>query len=367
LKGLPSYVGFDLFAGAGGLSNGLSQAGFKMNLGIEKDPNAAKTLQENHKNMKVIVQDIRSVDPIETARFAGINKKNITLIAGGPPCRGFSQSNRRTRNLQNPLNSLYKEFFRFVSKLRPKFFFLENVQGLKTLNGGIVLQDIIETGTKLGYYVNWKIVNATDYGVPQCRKRLIFIGSPETFECFNFKKRNHVTVREAIDDLPILENGNCLFSLKYSKNMDDDLSEFQMEMRKHTTNEVKNNWVTRNNSLVLERYNFIPEGGNWTNIPEKLMYNYKNLVNCHKWIYHRLKWDSSSISISNFRKNMLIHPEQNRGLSVREAARLQTFPDNYVFHGPLGSQQQQVANAVPTCLAKEIGKRILSYLMEGSS
>ena len=357
------HLGIDLFAGSGGISYGLLQAGFDMRLGIDIDPNFAFTLKENNKDMKVVVSDIRVLEPTEVVKSAGLRNKDIDRIVGGPPCRGFSQSNRRSRNLDNPLNNLYKEFFRFIRVLQPQIFLLENVAGLKTLHKGAVLQDILKIGEKLGYYLQWNIVNAEDFGVPQRRKRIIFIGTKQKADnLFEFKKNKPVTVRSALDDLPVLENGNVVDDLKYSR--DSKLSNYQKIMRMNNGNIVSNNLVTKNGKLVMERYNYIPPGGNWRSIPAQLMSNYKNPNNCHGWIYYRLKWDEPSVVISNFRKNMLIHPEQHRGLSVREAARLQSFPDYYLFYGPLTSQQQQVANAVPPLLAEKIGKNIIKYLRE---
>lgn len=178
------------------------------------------------------------------------------------------------------------------------------------------------------------------------------------------KENKAVTVRSALDDLPILENGNAVDELKYSR--DSKLSNYQKMMRKNNGNIVSNNLVTKNSALVVERYKYIPPGGNWKNIPPHLMSNYKNANNCHGWIYYRLIWDGPSVVISNFRKNMLIHPEQHRGLSVREAARLQSFPDDYIFYGPLGFQQQKVANACPPLLVEKIGKNIMKYLREAN-
>jgi DNA (cytosine-5)-methyltransferase 1 len=359
------YLGIDLFAGSGGISHGLLQAGLDMRLGIEIDPNFAVTLKENNKNMKVVVSDIRVIDPAEVVKSTGLRKKDIDLIVGGPPCQGFSQSNRRSRNLDNPLNNLYKEFFRFIRVLQPQVFLLENVAGLKTLHRGAVFRDILKTGEKVGYYVQWDVVNAEDFGVPQRRKRIIFIGTKQkTDNLFYVKENKAVTVRSALDDLPILENGNAVDELKYSR--DSKLSNYQKIMRKNNGNIVSNNLVTKNSALVVERYKYIPPGGNWKNIPPHLMSNYKNANNCHGWIYYRLIWDGPSVVISNFRKNMLIHPEQHRGLSVREAARLQSFPDDYIFYGPLGFQQQKVANACPPLLVEKIGNNIMKYLREAN-
>ena len=356
-----SPVGIDLFAGAGGLSYGLSQAGFNMALGIEINSNFAITLKENNRNMKVVMSNIKTVDPLEALKFAGVQKADLDIIVGGPPCRGFSQSNRRTRNLKNPLNHLYKEFFRFVKVLHPQAFLLENVAGIKTLQKGKVLQDILDRGNKLGYKVQWDEVNSEKFGVPQRRKRIIFIGAREKVNnLFTQEKNSIITVRSALNDLPILDNGNTVNELKYLKC--SNLTKYQKKMRKNNGDSVLNNLVTKNGALVLERYKHISPGGNWKCIPPYLLSNYRNPKNCHGWIYYRLKWDEPSVVVSNFRKNMLIHPKQDRGLSVREAARLQSFPDNYIFYGPLTSQQQQVANAVPPILAEKIGKNILNYL-----
>ncbi|MFW5895302.1 MAG: DNA cytosine methyltransferase, partial [archaeon] len=216
---------------------------------------------------------------------------------------------------------------------------------------------IIQIAEDLGYNVEWDIVNSKNYEVPQKRKRVIFIGSKSKIEgAFENDKNKTVTVRKAINDLPKVKNGNRKDILEYSKNK--NLSEYQKSMRNNGSSKVSNNKVTKNGELVRKRYKHIPPGGNWENIPDRLMKNYEDPSRCHSGIYHRLRWDEPSIVISNFRKNMLIHPEENRGLSVREAARLQSFPDNYIFKGPISSQQQQVANAVPPILAREIGKKI---------
>jgi len=357
----PSYIGVDLFAGAGGLSYGLSRAGFNMKLGIEIDSYCADTLSKNNSDMTVIVSNIQSVDPLEVMQACEVRKGELAIIAGGPPCRGFSQSNKRTRVLSNPLNSLYKEFFRFVKAIRPRVFLLENVKGLKTLQGGIVVKRILKIGRKLGYHVQWDVLDAADFGVPQYRKRIIFIGTSEKNESLlEHEEKEIVTVRESIDDLPILENGNSVDTLGYARK--GKLSHYQKSMRRKNGKMVSNNLVSKNNDLVVARYKHIPPGGNWTSIPLPLMSNYKHLDNCHRWIYYRLKWDAPSIVISNFRKNMLVHPEQDRGLSVREAARLQSFSDDYVFCGPLSAQQQMIANAVPPLLGEALGMNIKRML-----
>ena len=243
-------------------------------------------------------------------------------------------------------------------------FLFENVEGLRSIANGSVLQDILEISKKLGYQTNYWLTNSEDFGVPQRRKRVLFIGSrKEHFSLTDSLGKPFVSVRQAIDDLPSLENGNPNDVLAYKKST--CLSGYQKMMRsKNNRPTVKNNKVSKNGELAITRYKLIPQGANWQSLPKSLMSNYRNLKNCHGWIYYRLKWDEPSIVIGNFRKNMLIHPEEHRGLSVREAARLQSFPDDYIFYGNLGSQQQQIANAVPPLMAKAVGMQLQTALGE---
>lgn len=358
------YIGIDLFAGVGGLSYGLSAAGFDMRLGIESDPNASFNLKKNNKNIEILTIDIHKVDPSQIMKLECFQDQGIDIIVGGPPCQGFSQSNRRTHQIANPSNNLYKEYFKFIRTIKPEVFFLENVEGLMTLNKGEIFNDILHIGTKLGYNLQWNVVNSENFGVPQRRKRIIIIGTKNTtsISFLNINVNKIITVREAIDDLPLIENGNEKDILNYSKS--SQLSNYQNKMRINASNSVSNNLTSRNGDLIIERYKFIPQGGNWKDIPSYLFFNYKNPQNCHGSIYYRLKWDEPSVVLSNFRKNMLIHPEYHRGLSVREAARLQSFPDSYIFYGRLDYQQQLVANAVPPLLAEGIGRKISFYLKE---
>lgn len=355
-----SRIGIDLFAGAGGLSLGLSNAGFDMKLGIEKDKYAASTLQQNNPNKKVIVEDIQKLSPLTVLKKNGLNPSEIDLIAGGPPCQGFSKSNMRSRTIENPLNALYLEYFKFVKSIKPETFLFENVAGLTLQPHEVQYSEILNLAKKLGYKTQSAVVDSCNYGVPQQRKRVLIVGTKQKGENIfsNENGRSVTTVRDAISDLPFVENGNNLDEMPYHKNK--RLSQYQEKMRRDNGKKVHNNIVTRNSELILERYKHIPEGGNWENIPPSLMKNYKNPQNCHGWIYYRLKWDSPSVVISNFRKNMLIHPGYDRGLTVREAARLQSFPDNYIFYGTKESQQQQVANAVPPLMAETIGKKLIS-------
>jgi len=346
------HIGIDIFSGAGGLSLGAMNAGIIIPIAIEKEPNAAKTFQANHPDTKVITNDISNINPYS------LNIANPLIIFGGPPCQGFSLSNSKTRNEKNENNKLYREFIRFIKELKPKWFLFENVEGIVSFNKGETIKQIAQNFEELGYTINYKVLTASDYGVPQDRNRFILVGNKEGI-CFEFPKKDKVkiTVMDAISDLPTLANGQIDESLPYKNNSP---SPYAKKMRNGSRN-AKQNFVSRNNDLVLERYKHIKPGQNWKAIPDYLMQNYKNKNNCHSGIYKRLNPEVPSVVISNYRKNMLIHPDQDRGLSVREAARIQSFPDDFIFEGALMHIQQQIGNAVPPLLAEVIFKQIMNY------
>ncbi|MCL2246954.1 MAG: DNA cytosine methyltransferase [Lentimicrobiaceae bacterium] len=349
-KSSNTYTAIDLFSGAGGLSLGAQSAGFDVVVAVEKDKGAGLTFKKNHPNSIVMNDDIRDIN----TQLLNINP---FIIFGGPPCQGFSTSNTHTRNLDNKNNFLFEEFVRFVRELSPEWFLFENVEGIVSFNKGNTIKHIERCFTNLGYTVSSKVTCASDYSVPQNRNRFIMLGNKSGiyFEFPNGKKTK-ITVAEAIADLPDLENGQQLEIGDY-KNKG---SSYAKKMRKGSTKSLQN-YVSRNADYVIERYSYIGQGQNWRAIPERLMQNYKNSQNCHSGIYKRLDPDKPSVVISNYRKNMLIHPFQNRGLSVREAARLQSFPDTFIFEGSIMEIQQQIGNAVPPLMAEAIFKKILSY------
>ena len=277
---------------------------------------------------------------------------------GGPPCQGFSVSNSRTRNFKNPNNWLYKEFIRFIEHLNPEWVVIENVSGIKETEGGVFIDNILHELNILGFQVFYALLNASDYGVPQKRNRFIIVANRIGLE-YNFphKIKKRITVSEAIEDLPLVGNVNTIDQLRYSKN--EQVSE-NAKLLRNSAQSCSNNLVTRNSETIITRYKHVPQGGNWQNIPKELMQNYADRNRCHTGIYHRLLANQPSKVIGNFRKNMLIHPFVDRGLSVREAARLQSFPDRYIFQGSIGYQQQQVADAVPPLLAKKVFEEILN-------
>jgi len=339
----------DLFSGAGGMSIGAEMVGINVQLAVEFNKPAADTFRKNHSSAKVICEDIRKVAVPKEA-------KNPFVLFGGPPCQGFSVSNTKTRNLKNENNSLFKEFVRFVKEANPKWFVFENVEGFVSFQKGLVLEQLKREFEDLGYKISYSVLTASDYGVPQNRNRFFMVGNILDIDfAFPSKNKNRITVKQAINDLPYLENGGNFDKLPYKKGRN---SQYAKEMR-NGCKVATQNYVSRNKDYVVERYKHIPRGENWKAIPKELMANYKDLSNCHSGIYKRLDDKKPSVVIANYRKNMLIHPYQDRGLSVREAARLQSFPDCFEFKGSLMHIQQQIGNAVPPLLAKAIFQQII--------
>lgn len=345
-------IGVDIFAGAGGMSLGAEMAGIKVICAVERDKYAAETYQENHVNTQMINEDIYNI-----AELSGLGNKQIDILFGGAPCQGFSISNRRTNNSKNPTNWLYKEFVRMLKLYNPKWFVFENVTGLLELESGCFFQNMLLDFEKEGYTCSYSILNAQDLGIPQRRSRLFILGSNcgKKIELESLDTYPIVSVMEAIGDLPILENGADIDILPYYKLPESDYA----KMMRENMVECSGNLVSKNSKMVLERYKYIKQGQNWSAIPEELMKNYKDSSQCHTGIYYRLLENQPSVVIGNYRKSMLIHPKQDRGLSVREAARLQSFPDKYIFKGSIGYQQQQIGNAVPPLLAKYVFGKIM--------
>ena len=347
-------VAIDLFAGAGGMSVGATQVGIDVKLAVESDRYAARAYLQNHQQCEVFDDDIRKLTDDKIKRIP--HGADGTVVFGGPPCQGFSYSNTRTRTLGNSDNFLYKEFLRVVTIWQPDFVVFENVQGIVNIAKGWVMHEIIDGLNNLEYTTTWGILNALHFGVPQSRSRFFLIGSrkgpridlplPDT--------STPITVKEAIADLPSITNGEARDWLPYG----EPRSSAYAKRLRNRLRKCSGHLVTNNSSRVLDRYRFIPPGGNWQHIPAKMMENYTDRSRCHTGVYYRLRGDQPSVVIGNYRKNMLIHPTDHRGLSVREAARLQSFPDSYQFVGSIGFQQQQVGNAVPPRLAKRVFEQL---------
>jgi len=354
----PNFIGIDLFSGAGGMSVGAAAVGIKTKVAVELDKYAAITYKANHPDTDVFNDDIRK---FKLDNKVAANKNDVKILFGGPPCQGFSTSNQKTRNKENDVNWLFREYLRITKEARPDWVIVENVKGIIETENGYFFEQIKRQLKDLGYTTEAAVLNAADYGVPQIRNRVFIVGSLHGIK-YKFPEpttKKHLTVQDAIADLPVLDNGACFHELDYRETIKNN---YQKSIRKNSKKAV-NNLVTRNAKFVLDRYSHIPQGGNWENIPPRLMKNYKDFTRCHTGIYHRLRCDTPSVVIGNYRKNMLIHPTENRGLSVREAARIQSFPDDFHFYGSIGFQQQQVGNSVPPLLAKSLFKQLIEFAL----
>ena len=346
-----------MFSGAGGMSVGAESAGIAVRYAVEADPYAAATFAHNHRDTTLIQRDIRKVYARD---FSQISRDEQLILFGGPPCQGFSTSNQKNRDFKNENNWLFRDYLRLVRTVKPDWIVFENVKGLIETENGYFLDAVLSGFKKLGYQTNHFVLSSADFGVPQLRNRLFIIGNlhgssvpkpvPTT--------KAHTTVAHALKDLPKFEDLTGQQERAYSGLA---RTSYAKEMRGSLMT-CHNNLVTKNAPHVVQRYAHIPQGGNWQDIPAHLMENYADVTRCHTGIYRRLREDKPSVVIGNYRKNMLIHPWEDRGLSVREAARLQSFPDNFHFQGSIGFQQQQVGNAVPPLLAKGVFKQIVSHV-----
>lgn len=364
----------ELFAGAGGMALGLEMAGFRTLLATEFHPDPCKTLSRNLKNVPVVCGDIKDFGGDDLLRAGGVKPGlEIDLIAGGPPCQGFS--NAGMKDPDDPRNSLVGEFIRIVSELRPRFFLMENVVGLKTLHGGKLFDRVISSFQETGYKIYWKILFAADFGVPQMRKRLFIVGSrdgedfvfPEPTHCpaeqlqkslFDPKLKPYVTVGDAIADLPQIDQGSI--STEY---LTQPFSAYQKLMRAGSET-LFNHQSSRHKKETMEYYGLVPKGGTSLDIP---MEKRKKKQGIQRW-----PLDGISRTITTEPTDFL-HPTLNRIPTIREMARVQSFPDWYEFLGQrttgntmrrLGycAQSQQVGNAVPPLLAKAVGLAIFAAL-----
>lgn len=380
----------DLFSGAGGLSCGLEQAGFHPILANELNPQYAHTYKINHPHTKMLVGDVRKVNEEELSLLTK-SYGCIDLIAGGPPCQGFSV-NAPIRSLDDPRNHLFKEFLRIVSAIQPKAVLIENVPGIISLGKGTIVEQIYQLLDKLGYKVHHRILFAGHYGVPQTRYRTIFIAmknwhqsilfpEPEYYAtsvtnfrgarslCYSLSEQDKgrlkpmTTVWDAIGDLPPIDSGNTSGEYIYST---FPLSDFQWYARKNST-KITSHFCAKLSDINRKRLKYIPQGGSWRDIPFDLLpAGLKRAKRSdHTKRYGRLEFDSLCSTIMTKcdpHWGSFFHPTQNRTISVREAARIQSFPDTYIFTGSMTQQYEQVGNAVPPLLGKAIGNVILQML-----
>ena len=350
------YTCIDLFCGCGGMSKGFELAGFDVIGGIDFNDAAVRTFNKNFKNGKGICCDILNVDKqFILEQFD--NFKNVDVIIGGPPCQGFSAANRYNKEGDDPRNKLFFEFMKFVDLAHPKVVVIENVRGIVTNNNGYAKDRIKQLFEKREYKVSYQILDASMFGVPQKRLRNFFVMTKK--EAFDFsalkKVPQAVTVQEAIGDLYAFEKN---FVYKPPKNQNPYLK----YLRKGTTG-LKNHDIRYPAEIVQKRISFVKQGRNWQDVPETMWPSRRN--NRHSSAYKRLDENSPSVTIDTGNNHSnYFHPIYNRIPTVREAARLQSFPDDFEFVGNRSEQYRQVGNAVPPLLAKAVADEIIERYMK---
>lgn len=348
------YNVIDLFCGCGGLSKGFEQAGCNILLGVDYDNAPLKTFEYNHKGAKGLQLDLGDLTSFDVIADA-LNGRAVDIVIGGPPCQGFSLTG--PRNFDDPRNKLYLAMIEAIHRFRPKAFMIENVPGMGNLYKGAVKDEIIKRLTELGYMVSWSIICAADYGVPQIRQRLVFIGVCNSDKFFEFPKpllneSQYITCEQAISDLPPLVDS---IGEEVSSYESEPKTEFQQRMR-GKCNVLYNHVAINHKQFVKDVIAQVPDGGNYKNLPSGVGTSRKfNMA----WTRYASNKPSRTIDTGH-RNNF--HYKWNRCPTVRESARLQSFPDDFVFIGNKTQQNRQVGNAVPVLMAQAMAEQIIKYL-----
>lgn len=359
----PSVI--DLFCGAGGLSEGLRQAGFEILAGNDIDPHAGATFAATHPDSAFIPGSIYDLSAQDFLDATGLKLGELDCLAGGPPCQGYSVYNHQ-RGMHDERSHLFQEYLRIVEGLRPKWLVMENVTGIMSAGEGEAFQAVLAGIRGLGYKVEARILRAEEYGVPQERRRVVFIGN-NVGAPIAWPKKTHgealkpfTTIRDALSDLPVLSNGEDKGVTKYRTRA---ASAFQKSLRQGSKS-VHNHSASKLGAINIERMKHIPPGGSWRDVPHDLlppgMQRAKR--SDHTKRYGRMRWDGLSCTVltkCDIHWGAYIHPDQERSITVREAARIQSFPDWFHFTGPRTEQFVQVGNAVPPLLARCIGMALV--------
>mgnify|MGYP001235892197 CR=1 FL=1 len=340
----------DMFSGCGGLSLGFQMAGYNIKGMIDFDEDSLETAEVNNLAEHYLNLDLFKANWLEKF-LKQINFSEVDIIVAGPPCQGFSLTG--PRKLDDKRNQLYKAVYDLVSKSKPKAFLIENVKGMATLYKGKVKEDIVKQFSSLGYYVSTKILNSKDFGVPQSRERLFYIGLKD--KSFNFpsplfEEGEYVTCREALDDLPSLEN--LVETSAYSSN---ETSDYQ-KLIKNASRELKNHQPTKHTQEVISVIKQVPEGGNHKDLPPGVGESRK-----FNEAWTRYDGNKPSRTIDTGHRNHF-HYEYHRVPTVRENCRLQSFPDTFEICGSKTSQNKQIGNAVPVLLAKILAEEIYEQI-----
>ncbi|MEO0684412.1 MAG: DNA cytosine methyltransferase [Cyanobacteria bacterium J06649_11] len=365
----------DLFAGAGGLSTGFHMAGFESLCAIDINSKALDTYSHNYPQARILNQDIQKINPSELRLFLGLKREELTALIGGPPCQGFSRNvTAGYRYLNDPRNLLYKTFFEYVKEFRPLYVLMENVPEILKAYGGVVRNDIHNELEFIGYKVTSASLNAANYGVPQTRSRAFFLASldnklpsiPEPthtdlktdfqqqlsiFESFLIPI---ITVRDAIGDLPSLEAGKEYGNEYYPFPAQSD---YQLLLR-NGSKKITNHVARALSPIQMARANALKEGEDARNLPPELAPKKH-----YSGAYGRLFWDKPAKTITKWvfhpGSGRFFHPNQNRTITIREAARLHSYPDNFHFLGSYTNMAAQIGESVPPILAKAIAVSLL--------
>lgn len=357
----------DLFCGCGGLSRGFLDAGYEVVMGVDFDDAALKTFQENHGDslaMKLDLFDHKNIDIIiDALREKGIIENELDVLIGGPPCQGFSIAGPRDMN--DKRNQLYLAMVKLAEKIKPKAILLENVPGMVQTNGGIGAKRIIGDFKSIGYNMVSKLLYAPDFGVPQIRKRVFFVGLKDTSKTFSFpsaivNEENYVTCEDAIGDLPSLQTteGKIIYGEEVQDYLSLPQNKYQEDMRKNSTkvyNHIGSIPIEKTRMMI----SLVPEGKNYRSLPEE----YKNQYKYHEALT-RYNSKKPSLTINTGHRSHF-HYKWNRIPTVRESARLQSFPDDFIFYGNKSEQYRQVGNAVPPLVGYALAKQLIPYLEEG--
>lgn len=361
----------DLFSGVGGLSYGFAKDDrFQIICANEILPNTAKAYQINHPSVKVYCKDIKDFGISDLNKDFNINVEEVDLVIGGPPCQAYSTVGKRL--IDDPRGSLFQEYFRVLQELRPKMFIFENVKGILSIQNGELFKNIIKLFESLNFHISYKVLNSADFGVPQIRERVIIIGSKINNK-FPYPKPTHynkeeynlvpdynlkpyLTLAEAISDLPFIKSNEEAF--EYAA---EPVNEFQTLMRKNAPLKINDHNAPKNNEKLIKIMENLPDGGTPQDLPKELRPK-SGFANT----YCRLWWNRPSTTLTrNFStpsSSRCIHPKAPRPLTTREGARIQCFPDDYIFYGPRSDKNLQIGNAVPTFLSIALKNSILEYL-----
>ncbi len=351
------YNVVDLFCGVGGLTLGFEQTKrFKTVFANDIDEDMCRAYGFNFPKTPISSDSIADIDFKKIA-----NKQKIDLVIGGPPCQAYSTSGKRTQN--DPRVNLYKEYFRAIKSLNPNIFVYENVKGLSSFNNGKLLEEIKNLFSSIGYEISIHLINAVDYGVPQIRERVFIFGSKKGIN-FSIPKKTHykksfnnyLTIKDALSDLPRIGN-NSSASFYFSK----PRNKYQELMRNNAPRKLMDHNSSKHGKNLITSMGYLPEGGLKSDIPIKFRpkSGYSNS-------YGRLWWKKPSTTLTrNFgtpSSARCIHPRIDRALTTREGARLQSFPDNFKFHGSRSKKNLQIGNAVPPILSKKIAFSVAAAL-----